>query len=90
MAKHINEDLKKEILIKKLNGESAYVLSKEYKVATSTIYTWFNKYRQTNINNNLIDITKIIKEELITLKINGFDILINEDNLHKLLKGSKM
>lgn len=88
MKKHFNEDLKTEIIKRKLNGESAHKLALEYNMGTSTIYKWL---RLQNVveskTTSLIDVKSLIDTDIISLNINGLDIKIDTINLNKLLNG---
>ena len=88
MSKHFNEELKDLIINRKLNGESAYDLAKEYNIGASTIYKWIRlSYGSIDIKPELIDLKPLIISDLITLNINGLDIKIDSLNLNKIFKG---
>lgn len=93
MASKINEEIKKQVIERRLNGESTKSLSLEYEISNSVIYKWMRELDQGLLTGKrkagLINITNIIKPELINFTINGFEVTIDESNLSKLLKGLK-
>lgn len=93
MASKINEEIKKQVIERILNGESTKSLSLEYEISNSVIYKWMRELDQGLLTGKrkagLINITNIIKPELINFTINGFEVTIDESNLSKLLKGLK-
>jgi len=52
MRKHFSEELKSVIINRKLNGESAYDLAKEYNIGASTIYKWIRLSYGSIVNVN--------------------------------------
>lgn len=88
MRKHFSEELKSVIINRKLNGESAYDLAKEYNIGASTIYKWIRlSYGSIDIKPELTCLKSLIIDELITLEINGLKIKVDSLNLNKILKG---
>lgn len=74
MASKINEEIKKQVIQRRLNGESTKSLSLEYEISNLVIYKWMRELDQGLLTAKrkagLINITNIIKPELINFTIN--------------------
>ncbi|WP_084758058.1 helix-turn-helix domain-containing protein [Defluviitalea phaphyphila] len=67
MAKRYEEEFKKQIVSLYNNGKSLAEISREYKIAKSTVKVWIERYNKTesfNINDNRTE----EKKEIIALR----------------------
>lgn len=89
--KMVNEEIKNEILARRIAGESAASLAKEYGVGKSTICKWYEFYRSTNIDVSKSDFSKIdvVDDELLKFNVNGYLFEINKSNLKDFIGALK-
>lgn len=89
--KIVSEEVKKEILARRLAGEKAADLAKEYGVSKSTVCKWYEIYRTTNIDISKNEFSKvmIIESELLQFNLNGYSFEIKKTNLKDFLGALK-
>ena len=51
MARKINEEIKKQVIERRLNEESTKSLSLEYEISNSVIYKWMRELDQGSSTN---------------------------------------
>ena len=90
--KIVSEEVKKEILARRLAGEKAADLAKEYGVGKSTVCKWYEIYRTTNIDilKNEFSKVMIIESELLQFNLNGYSFEIKKTNLKDFCKSTSI
>lgn len=89
--KKVNEEIKQKILERRIAGESATSLSKEYGVGKSTICKWYEFHKALNIDVSKSNFSKIKvnDDELFKFNVNGYLIEIEKMNLKDFLGALK-
>lgn len=84
MSKHYSSELKTQILTAYTKGTSVKSLSTTHGMAVSTIHKWIASKPKP-----LMDVTSIIKDEYLSLSINGLDIKISTKDISRLFEALK-